>query len=152
MDARAAAERVDLEAGIVRDGGKPASAAAWRALISAFATKLVAVLDGRLDAELGLRHDLEPVVREDRAHLARAFRHCRSRARRGVTVHAPVSALPRLALQAEELRDAAGREVSIASSSSRRKAWPSAVPCTSMKAPPEFITTFMSVSASTSSA
>ena len=39
-----------------------------------------------------------------------------------------------------------------ASSSSRRKAWPSAVPCSSMKPPPSFITTFMSVSQSLSSA
>src|SRR5690606_3914757 len=39
---------------------------------------------------------------------------------------------------------------SIASSSSRRNAWPSAVPCTSMKPPPSFITTFMSVSQSQS--
>ncbi len=38
------------------------------------------------------------------------------------------------------------------SSSSRRKAWPSAVPCSSMKPPPSFMTTFMSVSQSLSSA
>ena len=41
---------------------------------------------------------------------------------------------------------------SSASSSSRRNAWPSAVPCSSMKPPPSFITTFMSVSQSLSSA
>lgn len=40
---------------------------------------------------------------------------------------------------------------SSALSSSRRKAWPSAVPCSSMKPPPSFITTFMSVSQSLSS-
>ncbi len=37
------------------------------------------------------------------------------------------------------------------SSSSRLSACPSAVPCTSMKPPPEFMTTFMSVSACESS-
>jgi len=41
---------------------------------------------------------------------------------------------------------------SIFSSSSWRKAWPSAVPCTSMYAPASFMTTFMSVSACESSA
>ena len=42
--------------------------------------------------------------------------------------------------------------VSMASSSSRRKAWPSAVPWISMMPPPSFITTFMSVSQALSSA
>ena len=41
---------------------------------------------------------------------------------------------------------------SIASSSVRRNAWPSAVPWISMNPPASFITTFMSVSASESSA
>ena len=41
---------------------------------------------------------------------------------------------------------------SIAASSSGLNAWPSAVPCTSIKCPASFMTTFMSVSASESSA
>ena len=52
------------------------------------------------------------------------------------------------------MRDVMPRRASssIASSSSRRNAWPSAVPWISMNPPASFITTFMSVSASESSA
>jgi hypothetical protein len=58
----------------------------------------------------------------------------------------------RRALRGEQLGGALGGQCQQRSSSSRRKAWPSAVPCSSMKPPPSFITTFMSVSQSLSSA
>ena len=110
-----------------------------------------AILDGRLDAEFALRDDLEFMGGEDRAHLgelagiAGREHHASHRQR-------PLQPARASFCSAHSRPMPPAARSSSASSSSRRNAWPSAVPCTSMKAPPEFITTFMSVSASASSA
>ena len=133
--------------------GRPVARAAWRALSSAFSTKVQAVFVDVVDAELA---------------TARAGRSRRRRAASlqlgelaGLRWPGPAGVMRRRSSRRasasrcarDQFGDAAfGAAPSSASSSSRRKAWPSAVPCTSMKPPPSFITTFMSVSQSLSSA
>ena len=50
--------------------GSPATRRRMARLDERVRDEAVAVLDRRHDAEVGLRHDLEIVAREDRAHLA----------------------------------------------------------------------------------
>src|SRR5690606_11766399 len=149
IQAGCAIERVHAQPRIVRQRRQAGGAAGVARLEDRVLDEAQAGLFGVLDAELVLGADLETAAGEQRpeflqlacvargeherpwrrVHRARASRWCWSK------VAIPPSARP-----------------SSASSSSRRKAWPSAVPCSSMKPPPSFITTFMSVSQPASSA
>jgi len=145
-DPGAAAEGLHLEPGIVRERRQARVARRVVRLDERVLEEGGAGLGGGTDAELRLRHELHGERREERRKLAQlpgvgagedGARHGESSAS---LCRAKSSAMPLAA------------RFSSASSSWRRKAWPSAVPWTSMNAPPLFITTFMSVSACESSA
>src|SRR5581483_2924458 len=99
---------------------------------------------GVFHAQLGLRNHFERTVGEQLVEFGKFAAvaagqddalHARAQPRSSAARCRPInSAMP---LSARS---------SMASISLRRKAWPSAVPCTSMMPPPSFITTFMSVS------
>ena len=92
---------------------QPASRAAWRALSSAFSTKVVPVSGGGVDAELGLRDELEAASARATPRARAACPHCRWRAPRAVRTRvasaAQRSRAPRL--QLEQLRDAVRGEI-----------------------------------------
>src|SRR5882757_7185593 len=104
----------------------------------------VAGLRDPVDAEVGLEHQLEATRRQERRELALL-------ARVGGGQDDPHGGASACDCSEHSSPMPVTARFSSASSSWRRNAWPSAVPCTSMKAPPLFITTFMSVSASESS-
>ena len=160
---RGAAQRVDDDAGVVGDGGQPGRGARRARLDEGVLDEGQSGLFRGLDAEGILRDEAQPGRRQDRSQLRELslIRACED------DVHVRISSgagratgdgrralQPARAARCISTRDAMPRcaRSSIASSSARRNAWPSAVPWTSMNPPASFITTFMSVSASESSA
>ena len=145
------AERIDRKPRVVRDRRQARGICRVLRLEQRIFCKGHAGLVGVADAKLGLRDDVDTQPFEqagDLPDLARVAR-CHNDLL-GTPAHdcaaliasfwasmiAPIPALARS---------------SIAVSSSPVNAWPSAVPCTSMKCPASFMTTFISVSASESS-
>ena len=123
--------------------GRPERRAAWRALIRAFSTKLGAGSSGASPPNSAMERRLQP---------SGANSACSSASLPLLWLDFQKAYLPRAvrcACASSPMPLAA--RASMASSSSRRKAWPSAVPCTSTNWPASFITTFMSVSQSESS-
>src|SRR5690606_13312881 len=102
---------------------------------------------GRADAERVLRHELDAAARDERLKLCEL-----------VPVAAREHPAPHHAHGSTSACASSSRSIPLAASSSCRSssarwnAWPSAVPWISTKPPTSFITTFMSVSASPSSA
>src|SRR5690606_16505974 len=142
-----AAQRVHAQAGIVGERRQAAGGAGVAGLEERVLDERMPGFLGIGDAERALGHQREAAAGEQRAEFRQLA---------GVAAgedqppaHSPASAR-RWAWTSSATPFSAS--ASMASSSSRRNACPSAVPCNSMKAPPSFITTFMSVSQAASSA
>ncbi len=156
VQARRAIECVDADAGIIAERRQARRACGMARLDQRVLDEAQPGLVGVGDAEIALRDQFDARIGEHCADLAELARIA---ARKNDTAHAQRLALLRgIALQPSASRCFASSSpmpfcarASSRSSSSRRNAWPSAVPCSSMKPPPSFITTLKSVSQAESS-
>ena len=154
VQARCAAERVHAQARVVAERGQARGLRGMARLQQRVLDEGQPRFVDIAHAEFRLRVQCIAGIGEQLAQLdelagVAARKH---QALRGEIVHRDQSAASASRCAANNCAMPPSARPSNASSSSRRNAWPSAVPCNSMKPPPSFITMFMSVSQSLSSA
>ncbi len=141
---RRAVQRVHAQAGIVRQRRQAGGARGMACFQDRVLDERGASLFGIGESEFGLRMQREAGTQQlPQLHQLAGV---------AAGQHQPHACASASRWAANSALQPCSARVSRASSSSRRKAWPSAVPCSSMKPPPSFITTFMSVSQALSSA
>ena len=145
MDTGRAAQGIDRKAGIVGNGRQATGRAGGPRLDQRVFDKGAACFGRLLKVEIGLRQDLQTQRRKQCLHFGQLAAVASGKYELLQVSKAAVCAAHKSLMPASA-------SANMASSSSRRKAWPSAVPWTSMNPPASFITTFMSVSAVLSSA
>ena len=156
VQAGRAAECVHAQAGVVGQRRQPGRARGVARLAQGVLDEAQAGFLCVADAELALHDAVDAGVAEqlpEFGELAGVAAGHHDAGHAGFLFDPRYDAMPSASRCAANSRaQPASARASSASSSSRRKAWPSAVPCSSMKPPPSFITPFMSVSQSLSSA